>query len=155
MRVLLLLLLPFLFLLWHLAPSPRALLLLCVPWPSPLPTPNTNNAPLPFAPLPSQPAHRPKTGDGSYEAYRLPSVPSAAGWGCRNQQLCDAFRGLWVYRTRWVLPAGFKCDHCKLVWTWTTGHRCWPRCGERDPPAVCRNRQVYGDCGAPGTAYPE
>jgi hypothetical protein len=23
---------------------------------------------------------------------------------------------MWVYRTKWMLPGDFTCDHCKLVW---------------------------------------
>ncbi|KAI8462252.1 MAG: hypothetical protein J3K34DRAFT_449713 [Monoraphidium minutum] len=62
---------------------------------------------------------------------------------------------MWVYRTKWALPKGFKCDQCKLQWTWTTGHNCWPPCEPGNPMPQCENKQQFGTCGSPGTAYPE
>lgn len=32
------------------------------------------------------------TGDGTYEAYRMPEVRDNSGWGCRGQALCDQFK---------------------------------------------------------------
>jgi len=62
---------------------------------------------------------------------------------------------MWVYRTQWQLPGGFKCDQCKLQWTWTTGHSCWPTCEAGNPSPQCWVKQPYGACGQGGTAYPE
>ena len=61
----------------------------------------------------------------------------------------------WVYRTQWKLPGTLQCDHCKLQWTWTTGHSCWPPCEKGNPMPQCQNKQQFGTCGEPGTAYPE
>lgn len=97
----------------------------------------------------------PRYGDGTFEAYQMPQFGSWLGWGCSGQQLCDMYKDMWVYRTHWMLPKGFTCDHCKLQWTWTTGHRCWPACDPKNAMAACKNIQMFGTCGSPGTAYPE
>jgi hypothetical protein len=65
----------------------------------------------------------PASGDGTFTAYTMPSISDRDGWGCSGQRLCDSFRGMWVYRTRWALPANATCDHCKLQWV-----RAAPRC---------------------------
>jgi hypothetical protein len=55
-------------------------------------------------------------GDGTFSAYTLPDITERSGWGCTGQRFCSTFKGMWVYRTQWMLPQGFKCDHCKLQW---------------------------------------
>ncbi|GBF92563.1 hypothetical protein Rsub_05177 [Raphidocelis subcapitata] len=95
----------------------------------------------------------PSYGDGTFSAYPMPAISS--GWGCTNQATCDSFRGMWVYRTQWQLPGNFTCEHCKLQWTWTTGHNCWPTCDAGDASLQCTNRQPFPACGQPGAGYPE
>ncbi|GBF92562.1 hypothetical protein Rsub_05176 [Raphidocelis subcapitata] len=97
----------------------------------------------------------PSYGDGTFSAYQLPSISEFAGWGCTGRRLCDQFRGMWVYRTQWQLPGNFTCEHCKLQWSWMTAHVCWPTCAPGETNIQCANRQPYGICGQPGTAYPE
>ncbi|KIZ01099.1 hypothetical protein MNEG_6862 [Monoraphidium neglectum] len=97
----------------------------------------------------------PRYGDGTFSAYRMPAIPDTAGWGCTSQRLCNAFKDMWVYRTKWALPKDFKCSHCKLQWVWTTGHSCWPPCEKGNPFPQCTNKQVYPTCGTKGAAYPE
>jgi len=108
------------------------------------------------SPQTKHPTHFPHiTGDGTFQAYQLPSIPDNAGWGCSGQRLCNSFKDMWVYRTQWQLPKDFRCDHCKLQWTWTTGHSCWPPCDAGNPMPQCPNTQQFGTCGEPGVAYPE
>ncbi|GBF94921.1 hypothetical protein Rsub_08164 [Raphidocelis subcapitata] len=97
----------------------------------------------------------PRYGDGTFEAYQLPEITESSGWGCNGQRLCNMYKDMYVYRTKWLLPQGFTCDHCKLQWTWTTGHSCWPTCEEGNPMPQCGVKQQFGACGSAGTAYPE
>lgn len=61
-----------------------------------------------------------------------------------------------VYRTKWMLPSGYSCRHCKLQWHYQTAHSCWPPClPQNQGEPTCRNVQVYPECGKPGTTYPE
>jgi hypothetical protein len=96
----------------------------------------------------------PLYGDGYYEAYTLPAITPKEG--CESGQRCDAYLGQTVYRTKWRLPPNLECEHCKLVYEWMTAHSCWPPCpSELENEPTCENRQVYPQCGAPGTQYPE
>ncbi|KAI8462449.1 MAG: hypothetical protein J3K34DRAFT_527745 [Monoraphidium minutum] len=97
----------------------------------------------------------PRYGDGTFEAYQLPEITEGSGWGCKGQRLCNQFKGMWVYRTQWMLPQDFTCEHCKLQWTWTTGHSCWPPCEKDNKQPQCENKQMFPTCGEPGAAYPE
>eukprot|EP00775_Hariotina_reticulata_P005826 gene5826-6067_t len=95
----------------------------------------------------------PAYGDGSFSWYRLPSISQEHG--CSQWQ-CDQFSNMIVYRTRWRLPAGSACRHCKLQWHYQSAQNCWPPCEEANRDEVtCENHQVFGVCGTPGTAYPE
>jgi hypothetical protein len=85
----------------------------------------------------------------------MPDIRDSYGWGCQGQQLCNMYKDMFVYRTKWQLPSGFTCEKCKLQWWWTTGHSCWPKCEEGNPSPHCYVKQVFGACGTPGTAYPE
>lgn len=51
------------------------------------------------------------TNTDGFQTYKLPPVGKAEGCGT---WACDQFKGMYVYRTQWVLPKGFTCDHCKL-----------------------------------------
>jgi hypothetical protein len=97
---------------------------------------------------------KPLYSDGSFSFYTLPTIDASVG--CKSQRLCNMFMKQVVYRTQWVLPKGFTCDHCKLQWHYLTGHSCWPPCAmtNRDEP-TCFDNQVYQSCGKPGAAYPE
>jgi hypothetical protein len=97
----------------------------------------------------------PRYGDGTFQMYRLPEIRDEFGWGCRGQRLCDQFKGMWVYRTQWQLPGNFTCDHCKLQWSWTTGHSCWPPNSDGSPMMAAKNAQVYPTCGTNGAQFPE
>lgn len=97
----------------------------------------------------------PRYNDGTFAAYQLPEIRETWGWGCYGQRLCNSFKDMWVYRTKWMLPKGFTCQHCKLQWVWTTGHNCWPPCEKNNPFPQCQNKQVYPTCGSPGSQYPE
>lgn len=59
-------------------------------------------------------------GDGTFQAYQLPEIGDWMGYGCSGQRLCNAYKGMWVYRTQWMLPKDFVCDHCKLQWVSVT-----------------------------------
>jgi hypothetical protein len=83
------------------------------------------------------------------ELYKMPMVTKAEG--CATWA-CDQFKGQFVYRTQWKLPAGFTCDHCKLQMYYLTGSRCWPPCKKS---GGCDKPVAYGYCGAPGESYPE
>ncbi|GBF99128.1 hypothetical protein Rsub_12020 [Raphidocelis subcapitata] len=84
------------------------------------------------------------------QLYKLPAIgkpDGCAAWAC------DQFKGMWVYRTLWKLPAGFTCDHCKLQMEYLTGSRCWPPCNQK---GGCGKPPVgYGYCGEEGQQYPE
>lgn len=45
------------------------------------------------------------------QTYKMPPVTKKEGCAA---WACDQFKGMYVYRTRWVLPSGFKCSHCKM-----------------------------------------
>jgi hypothetical protein len=59
----------------------------------------------------------------------MPAIPDTAGWGCTSQRLCNAFKDMWVYRTKWALPKDFKCSHCKLQWVRLAAGGAAPRGG--------------------------
>ena len=89
----------------------------------------------------------PVNTDG-FSTYKLPPIGKAEGCGT---WACDQFKGMYVYRTQWQLPAGFTCEHCKLQMFYLTGSRCWPPC-LKEP---CSKPVPYKYCGQPGATYPE
>ncbi|WIA21942.1 hypothetical protein OEZ85_004308 [Tetradesmus obliquus] len=97
---------------------------------------------------------QPAYGDGSFSWYYMPSV--RAEQGCKTQRECDQFRDMIVYRTKWRLPAGFECRHCKLQWHYMTASTCWPPCPEKNKgEPTCENKQVFLTCGTGWAQYPE
>ena len=90
----------------------------------------------------------PANTDG-FEAYKLP--PIGKGEGC-VAWACDQFKGMFVYRVKYQLPAGFTCDKCKLQYYYLTGSRCWPPCNKKEG---CQKPVNYAYCGEPGAEYPE
>lgn len=97
---------------------------------------------------------QPAYGDGSFSWYYMPSV--RAEQGCKTQRECDQFRDMIVYRTKWRLPAGFECRHCKLQWHYMTASTCWPPCPEKNKgEPTCENKQVFLTCGTGWSQYPE
>ena len=51
----------------------------------------------------------------------MPDYRDTYGWGCKGQQECNMYKNMYVYRTKWLLPEGFKCEHCKLQWVSNLG----------------------------------
>jgi hypothetical protein len=82
-----------------------------------------------------------------------PLQPIGKAQGCAAWA-CDQFKGMFVYRSRWRLPAGFRCERCKLQFEYLTASRCWPPC--LPDQKACKPKPVeYPYCGAPGASYPE
>lgn len=88
----------------------------------------------------------PITEFGVYKMKPYGKKEGCAAWAC------DQFKGMFVYSFKWKLPAGFKCEQCKLQHYYLTASRCWPQC----QGGSCHKKPViYADCGAPGATYPE
>jgi hypothetical protein len=85
-----------------------------------------------------------------FTTYKLP--PIGKGDGCAAWA-CDQFKGMFVYRVQYKLPAGFACEHCKLQMYYLTGSRCWPPC--KGGAGACSKPVPYAYCGEPGATYPE
>ena len=91
----------------------------------------------------------PLSNDGSFTMYKLPPIGKAEGCAA---WACDQFKGMYVYTTKWQLPKGYKCDHCKLQMRYLTGSSCWPPC----EGGKCAPKPVnYAYCDAPDASYPE
>jgi hypothetical protein len=84
-----------------------------------------------------------------FKTYKMPPVGKPEGCAAWS---CDQFKGMWVYRTSWQLPRGFRCPHCKLQMFYLTGSRCWPPCNKA---GACDKPVPFGHCGEPGQVYPE
>jgi hypothetical protein len=92
------------------------------------------------------PIEKPTGEFGVYKMAPVGKKEGCAAWAC------DQFKGMFVYSFKWQLPAGFKCEQCKLVMYYLTASRCWPPC---QGDAGCKKPVIYQHCGTPGATYPE
>ncbi|WIA14984.1 hypothetical protein OEZ85_001692 [Tetradesmus obliquus] len=83
---------------------------------------------------------------------------------CASHAHCSRFNGMPVYKLRYKLPQGFKCERCILQWYYLTGHKCHPPCLQSDRyyPDCRSNPKFRGTylaqmdyCGTEWSAYPE
>lgn len=101
---------------------------------------------------------RPMEVDNFYSWYKQPQLR------CKFDPNCKRFNDYPVYKLKFKLPSGFKCDRCILQWYYMSGHKCHPPCLKTDRYYPdCRSNPRYRGtylatmdyCGTEWSAYPE